>query len=159
MWDVSITPVKQARLIPCCICISCMTCIMHEVFIYPCLISLFACNIGIYRTVSFMPKGNPNPVITPAFEKARFKRSDPSTEALSDKLLCVRLTQSVDTAVRSLPNMSTWVRRVITEAAQRELMGSTTSFDYAQSKLTHQTCAELGLSGAEVRSRSKDGDV
>jgi hypothetical protein len=69
-----------------------------------------------------MPKGNPNPVITPEFEKARFKRSDPSTEALSDKLLCVRLTQSVDEAVRSLPNMSTWVRRVITEAAQRELM-------------------------------------
>jgi hypothetical protein len=34
----------------------------------------------------------------------------------------VRLTRSVDEAVRSLPNMSVWVRKVITEAAQRELM-------------------------------------
>ncbi len=69
-----------------------------------------------------MAKGNPNPVITPEFEQHQFKRSDGSTEPLADKLLCVRLTQSVDKAVRSLPNMSAWVRRVIAEAAQRELI-------------------------------------
>ena len=45
-----------------------------------------------------------------------------STEPLAEKLLCVRLTHSVDAAVRSLPNMSAWVRRVISEAAERELM-------------------------------------
>lgn len=70
----------------------------------------------------FMPKGNPNPVITPEFEQNQFKRADNSTEPLAKKLLCVRLTHSVDEAVRSLPNMSAWVRRVITEAAERELM-------------------------------------
>jgi hypothetical protein len=69
-----------------------------------------------------MAKGNPNPVITPEFEQNQFKRGDNSTEPLAEKLLCVRLTQSVDGAVRSLPNMSSWVRRVITEAAQRELI-------------------------------------
>jgi hypothetical protein len=69
-----------------------------------------------------MSQGNPNPVITPAFEQSRFKRADGDTEPLAEKLLCVRLTQSVDATVRSLPNMSSWVRRVITEAAQRELM-------------------------------------
>jgi hypothetical protein len=69
-----------------------------------------------------MPKGNPNPFITPEFEQSRFKRADGGTEPLAEKLLCVRLTQSVDARVRSLPNISSWVRRVITEAAQRELM-------------------------------------
>jgi hypothetical protein len=69
-----------------------------------------------------MSKGNPNPFITPEFEQSRFKRADGGTEPLAEKLLCVRLTQSVDARVRSLPNMSSWVRRVITEAAQRELM-------------------------------------
>ena len=82
-----------------------------------------------------MAQGNPNPFITPKFEQSRFKRADGGTEPLADKLLCVRLTQSVDATVRSLPNMSSWVRRVITEAAQRELMTS------------------------DGRSRSKDGEV
>jgi hypothetical protein len=74
------------------------------------------------QTVFYMSKGNPNPFITPEFEQSRFKRADGGTEPLAEKLLCVRLTQSVDARVRSLPNMSSWVRRVITEAAQRELM-------------------------------------
>jgi hypothetical protein len=69
-----------------------------------------------------MAKGNPNPVITTEFEQNQFKRADETTEPLAEKLLCVRLTQSVDEAVRSLPNMSVWVRKVITEAAQRELI-------------------------------------
>jgi hypothetical protein len=69
-----------------------------------------------------MAKGNPNPVITAEFEQNQFKRADETTEPLAEKLLCVRLTQSVDEAVRSLPNMSVWVRKVITEAAQRELI-------------------------------------
>ncbi len=36
----------------------------------------------------------------------------------------IRLTKPIDTVVRSLSNRSEWLRRVITEAAQRELMGS-----------------------------------
>jgi hypothetical protein len=69
-----------------------------------------------------MAKGNPNPVQTEKFKAGWFKRGDGSTEPLSEKLTCVRLTQSVETALRELPNRSAWLRRVITEAAQRELM-------------------------------------
>jgi hypothetical protein len=78
--------------------------------------------IGIRISFFCMPKGNPNPVITAKFEQSRFKRLDGCDEPLADKLLSVRLTRSVDEAVRSLPNMSVWVRKVITEAAQRELI-------------------------------------
>jgi hypothetical protein len=78
--------------------------------------------IGIRISFFCMPKGNPNPVITAKFEQSRFKRLDSCDEPLADKLLSVRLTRSVDEAVRSLPNMSVWVRKVITEAAQRELI-------------------------------------
>ena len=70
-----------------------------------------------------MPKGNPNPVSTPEFEASKFKRMDDSTEPLAEKLTCVRLTQHVDAVLRTLPNKSVWLRRVISEAAERELMG------------------------------------
>ncbi|MGB7414678.1 MAG: hypothetical protein WA902_10755 [Thermosynechococcaceae cyanobacterium] len=70
-----------------------------------------------------MPKGNPNPVITPEFKAKQFKREDGNAEPLSDKLTCVRLTQNVEVALKQLPNKSVWLRKVITEAAQRELMG------------------------------------
>lgn len=69
-----------------------------------------------------MPKGNPSPIITPAFKAHQFKRGDDSTELMAKKNIQLRLTESVDTLVRSLPNRSAWLRRVITEAAQRELM-------------------------------------
>ncbi|WP_404788906.1 hypothetical protein [Altericista sp. CCNU0014] len=41
---------------------------------------------------------------------------------MSKKVVSVKLTEYVDAAVRSLPSMTAWLRRVITEAAQRELM-------------------------------------
>jgi hypothetical protein len=69
-----------------------------------------------------MPKGNPNPVITPEFKARQFKRGDDSIEPMAKKNIQLRLTESIDNAVRSLPNRSAWLRRVITEAAQRELM-------------------------------------
>ncbi len=69
-----------------------------------------------------MPKGNPNPVIPAKFAEARFKAQGNPDEALADVSIQVRLTRSIDSVVRSLPNRSAWLRRVITEAAQRELM-------------------------------------
>lgn len=70
-----------------------------------------------------MAKGNPSPVQTEKFKAGWFKRADGGTEPLSDKLTCVRLTKSVEDSLKSaLPNKSAWLRRVITEAAQRELM-------------------------------------
>ncbi|MDS3860988.1 hypothetical protein RIF25_09220 [Thermosynechococcaceae cyanobacterium BACA0444] len=36
--------------------------------------------------------------------------------------VCVALTYDIDELVRKLPNRSEWLRRVITEAAERELM-------------------------------------
>lgn len=70
-----------------------------------------------------MPKGNPDPVMPPKFVSSRFKRSDESTEELADRNIQFRLTKSVDKAVRALPDRSAWLRRVVTEAAKRELMG------------------------------------
>jgi hypothetical protein len=43
--------------------------------------------------------------------------------ALASQPLCVKVNREIDAKVRSLPNKSTWLRRVITEAVQRELMG------------------------------------
>jgi hypothetical protein len=51
-------------------------------------------------------------------------RQDDTTEQLSSLTLGARLPVSIDAAVRSLPNRSAWLRRVITEAAQRELLNT-----------------------------------
>jgi hypothetical protein len=63
--------------------------------------------------------GNPNPrkeFLIP------IKRSDKSKEPLAERNVTVRLFRDVDMLVQALPNRSAWLRRVITEAAQRELM-------------------------------------
>jgi hypothetical protein len=63
--------------------------------------------------------GNPKPRI----ENLRpTPRSDDTTEPLAHAGLMARVPIHIDAAVRSLPNRSAWLRRVITEAAQRELM-------------------------------------
>lgn len=70
-----------------------------------------------------MPKGNPDPVMPPKFVANRFKRSDDTKEELAERNIQFRLTKSVDKIVRALPDRSAWLRRVVTEAAMRELMG------------------------------------
>lgn len=54
--------------------------------------------------------------------ETRFKQV--GDKPLSPKLspINVRLTPDIDQLVRSLPNRSEWLRRVISEAAQQELM-------------------------------------
>ena len=54
--------------------------------------------------------------------ETRFKQI--GDKPLSPKLppINVRLTPEIDQVVRPLPNRSEWLRRVITEAAERELM-------------------------------------
>lgn len=70
-----------------------------------------------------MARGNPNPVIPPNFKEMQFARSDRTTEPLSDKTIALRLPADIDEAVRSLNHQkSSWLRRVISEAARRELM-------------------------------------
>ena len=51
-----------------------------------------------------------------------FIRSDETTEPLAESPLMARVPVHIDKTVRLLPNRSAWLRRVITEAAQRELM-------------------------------------
>jgi len=51
-----------------------------------------------------------------------FPRGDSTSDPLADNPIQVRLSKSVDAAIRALPNRSEWLRRVISEAAQRELM-------------------------------------
>jgi hypothetical protein len=48
-------------------------------------------------------------------------RADDTSESLGSAM-GLRLPLSIDEMVRSLPNRSAWLRRVITEAAQRELI-------------------------------------
>jgi hypothetical protein len=44
-------------------------------------------------------------------------------EPLSKKVIGVRLPESIYAIVHNLPDRTEWLRRVITEAAQRELKG------------------------------------
>ncbi len=65
---------------------------------------------------------NPNPLQTEDFKCHWYKPQGEITTELSKKAIAVKLPVDVDKAVRSYPNMAAWLRRVITEAAQRELM-------------------------------------
>jgi hypothetical protein len=67
---------------------------------------------------------NPNPRLENLIPTPR---QDGTTAPLAEQQIQVRLFKDVDTAVRSLPNKSAWLRRVITEAATRELMGGNKS--------------------------------
>lgn len=55
-------------------------------------------------------------------KKAPFKPV--GEKALASKPVAVKLPQDIDEAVRSLPNPSEWLRRVIVEAARQEFMGN-----------------------------------
>jgi hypothetical protein len=50
------------------------------------------------------------------------QRMDDTEEPLAALALSARVPAQIDAIVRSLPNRSAWLRRVITEAAQRELL-------------------------------------
>jgi hypothetical protein len=54
-------------------------------------------------------------------EKGKFKPL--SDEPMAERALSVRVARDVDEAVRAVPDRASWLRRVITEAARRELMG------------------------------------
>lgn len=62
---------------------------------------------------------NPNPRLENLIPTPR---QDGTTAPLAERQVQVRLFEDVDAVVRSLPNRSAWLRRVITEAAKRELM-------------------------------------
>ncbi len=62
---------------------------------------------------------NPNPKLE---NLKALPRSDNTTTLLAKEILGVRVAADIDAVVRSLPNRSAWLRRIITEAAQRELM-------------------------------------
>jgi|GEM_PF-3650556 len=47
----------------------------------------------------------------------------PPGAKIAKRPLTVRVLEEVDTVIRSLPEPSAWLRRVITEAAERELLG------------------------------------
>jgi hypothetical protein len=70
---------------------------------------------------------NSNPVQTEKFKSTWFKSDDDVDGELSKIALSAKVPILIDAAVRSLPNKSAWLRRVITEAAQRELMGGNKS--------------------------------
>jgi hypothetical protein len=69
-----------------------------------------------------MPKGNPTPVVTPKFKAQQFQPQGEVNGSLSNKAIGIKLPVETDEVVRSLPLKVVWLRRVITEAAQRELM-------------------------------------
>ncbi len=69
-----------------------------------------------------MPKGNPNPVITPEFKAQQFQSQGEVNGSLSNKAIGINLPVEIDEVVRSLSQKALCLSRVITEAAQRERM-------------------------------------
>jgi hypothetical protein len=65
---------------------------------------------GLHELRMIMPK-----------EATQFK---PQPNSLAEIALSARVEKPIDALVRALPNRSEWLRRVITEAAQRELIGN-----------------------------------
>jgi threonine synthase len=65
---------------------------------------------------------NPNPVQTEDFKRHWYKPQGEVTAELSKKAIAVKLPIEVDKAIRALPQSAAWLRQVITEAAQRELI-------------------------------------
>jgi hypothetical protein len=72
------------------------------------------------------PGGNPQPVQTPEFLAKQFAPAAdlPAGVELAKAALCVKLPADIDSLVRPLENRSEWLRRVIVEAARRELMNT-----------------------------------
>jgi hypothetical protein len=54
----------------------------------------------------------------------KLPRADECIEELATSVTSVKLPVTIDSAIRALPNRTAWLRRVITEAAQRELINS-----------------------------------
>lgn len=71
---------------------------------------------------------NPNPVQTKEFKAKQFKAVGeiPGNQPLAKKVMGIKLPIDVDTAIRALPEEERvpWLRRVISEAAYNELIGS-----------------------------------
>lgn len=67
---------------------------------------------------------NPKPTQTRAFTAKQFQ---PQGDEPLAKVRGIRLPQAVDAAIESLPanERSSWVRRVICEAVERELLAKT----------------------------------
>ena len=64
---------------------------------------------------------NPNPKLE---NLKHFDRADESSEVLSSRAISIKLPKHIDAILRNHPQKSAWLRRVIVEAAQRELMNT-----------------------------------
>jgi hypothetical protein len=62
---------------------------------------------------------NPNPVSPPAFVAAQFNRVG-NNEPMAKTNIQVRLPESIDGAIRKLPNRSEFIRAAIAEKLQRD---------------------------------------
>jgi hypothetical protein len=97
--------------------------------------------------------GNPNPIMPQKFVEGKFTRID-GEGVLAERTVQVRLDKDVEKLVRSLPNMSVWIRRVIREAAQRELMADTPDPEVAMVNDRSESIAAK----KPIRKRKKGGD-
>ncbi|MGL5805702.1 hypothetical protein [Chroococcidiopsis sp.] len=61
---------------------------------------------------------NPNPKI----EQLKPYQAVAGDVQLAEQPLAVRVNEKVDSLIRKLPNKAEWMRRVLTEAAERELL-------------------------------------
>jgi hypothetical protein len=65
---------------------------------------------------------NPAPIQGPEFTEKQYRSKDGATE-LAKSPLCVKLPIEIDEAIRALGDDRTvWMRRVLTEAAKKELI-------------------------------------
>jgi hypothetical protein len=92
--------------------------ILRKAIAHPIKIAIHYNNhVYMAKRIMANPKASKNGVST------QFKQKH--SVALAEKPIPVRLPVDIDAAVRKLSNRSEWLRQVITEAAQRELMTST----------------------------------
>jgi hypothetical protein len=63
-----------------------------------------------------------NKNFSPEFLEQQAKLRNETGEPLAKKAVFVRLPESVDAIVQRLPNKAAWLRRVITEAAKKEVI-------------------------------------
>jgi hypothetical protein len=65
---------------------------------------------------------NPMPLLNPKQKSQGGTFTQVGDEPLSKQVVGIRLPESIHALVQALPNRTEWLRRVIVEAAQRELM-------------------------------------
>ncbi|MGG6298139.1 hypothetical protein ACQ4M4_27410 [Leptolyngbya sp. AN02str] len=104
--------------------------------------------------------GNPKPVQTEGFKAQQFAPAPdvPKGVELADKAICVKLPIDVDAWVRSLPDKSVWLRRVICGAAKAEMQPPIAIAETSHLRFSPGDLCKLPSGSRVVVDEALDGD-